>query len=436
MEIARLRRSTTDARIGGVCVMLADRWGIDPLLVRVAAVLLALSNGIGLVLYAAAWLAIPQHGSDSAPIDSLIPGARRISRRTWIVGLVIACIAVNTVAGPMMPFGIGPALVMAAVWYFGWYRPSRQRPETPKAPEPNALASRPFAEATPFTEAASEWQQRVQAYLAAQHGAAPQPAPRDLAADPGYSMDAFLALPDPVGLYAEPDEDEEAAAAAADDDTPAGTDQPTPPPATAGVPVPRRRPRRRTGRMHLIGWLLALTAVGVVAALDSSRTIPWAAYPAALLLALGIAHIIGAWLPRPRGLFFAAILLTLVTGAAAVPAELPSHTVSYASAAHLPAQPVNYGSGSMTADLSQVSVGSDTTYAVTVDAGELVVIVPRDTNVRVLWSVNVGDARILDQPVESGLDLGHPTESSGFDPARPTLTIEAHVTAGSLEVRR
>lgn len=433
MELTQLRRSTTDGRVAGVCVMLADRWRVDPMLIRVAALLLALSSGIGLVLYAAAWLAIPAEGSDRAPIDSILPGVRRLSRGWWIAGLVIACIAAASALTSVLPFGIGPAAVMGAVWYFGWYRPSRQRAVTPAAsPPPPALASRPFTEPTAFTEAAAAWQQRVQTYLDAKGTPAPtQPSP---ASDPGYSLEAFLALPDPVGLYAN---DDAAAAPAATTVTPSAAPiSSIPAPAAAAAPVSTRT-KRRTGRMHLIGWSLVFIAVGVVAALDMSMEVSPLAYPAAILLAVGLAHIIGAWLPRPRGLFVVAVLLTLVTGLTAAPApQANDTTVRYASVAHLPVAPVDHGSGRLVADLSQLPLNSDTDYTVSVDAGNLVILVPPETNVKVIWSVGVGDAQILGAHTEDGIDFGATTTSSGPDPNGPTLTIHARVSVGQLVVTR
>jgi len=47
----RLTKSKTDRKLFGVCGGLGEYFGIDPTLVRLAFVLLALFNGIGLVLY-------------------------------------------------------------------------------------------------------------------------------------------------------------------------------------------------------------------------------------------------------------------------------------------------------------------------------------------------------------------------------------------------
>jgi len=58
-----IRRSTVDKKVAGVCGGVARHWNVDPVLVRVGWVLLALSGGVGIVLYAAAWLLVPADGA-------------------------------------------------------------------------------------------------------------------------------------------------------------------------------------------------------------------------------------------------------------------------------------------------------------------------------------------------------------------------------------
>ena len=54
----RLYRSRSDRRIAGVCGGLAEYFGIDPALVRIVFVILALT-GVGLITYAIFWIAVP-----------------------------------------------------------------------------------------------------------------------------------------------------------------------------------------------------------------------------------------------------------------------------------------------------------------------------------------------------------------------------------------
>jgi phage shock protein C len=60
---SRLRRSTADQQIAGVCGGLAEYFGVDSTVVRVLWVLLSIFGGAvvgGLIAYALAWLIIPR----------------------------------------------------------------------------------------------------------------------------------------------------------------------------------------------------------------------------------------------------------------------------------------------------------------------------------------------------------------------------------------
>jgi len=66
MDGHRLTRSETDKRIAGVCGGLGEYFGIDPILVRVAFVLLALM-GPGLIAYIVLWIVMPKGQPGVAP---------------------------------------------------------------------------------------------------------------------------------------------------------------------------------------------------------------------------------------------------------------------------------------------------------------------------------------------------------------------------------
>ncbi|MBK4731688.1 PspC domain-containing protein [Oxynema sp. CENA135] len=59
MNSKRLYRSQRNKQIAGVCSGVAQYFGIDPTVVRLAFVLLALMGGPGLVLYLIMWVLIP-----------------------------------------------------------------------------------------------------------------------------------------------------------------------------------------------------------------------------------------------------------------------------------------------------------------------------------------------------------------------------------------
>ena len=80
-DLGRLRRSTTDRKIAGVAGGLARHLDIDPVILRVAFVVLVFFGGAGLILYGAGWLLVPEEGSDSAPIH--------LDERSRTVALVV-----------------------------------------------------------------------------------------------------------------------------------------------------------------------------------------------------------------------------------------------------------------------------------------------------------------------------------------------------------
>jgi phage shock protein PspC (stress-responsive transcriptional regulator) len=58
-EGKRLQRSRLNRTIAGVCGGIADYYGWDPTLVRVAWIVLTLLGGSGILLYLVMWLVMP-----------------------------------------------------------------------------------------------------------------------------------------------------------------------------------------------------------------------------------------------------------------------------------------------------------------------------------------------------------------------------------------
>src|SRR3954454_15209706 len=87
-EPRRLTRSSSDKVFGGVCGGLARYLNVDPVIVRVVAVVLALLGGAGIAAYLAAWLLVP---SD----DPAAPEHR--GRLATIAGVGLIVVAIATV---------------------------------------------------------------------------------------------------------------------------------------------------------------------------------------------------------------------------------------------------------------------------------------------------------------------------------------------------
>lgn len=55
----RLRRSSTDKKLGGVCAGLAEYFDLDPTIVRIIWLLAVLLGGTGLLAYIILWIVLP-----------------------------------------------------------------------------------------------------------------------------------------------------------------------------------------------------------------------------------------------------------------------------------------------------------------------------------------------------------------------------------------
>jgi phage shock protein C len=66
-ETRKLYRSRTNRQVAGVCGGLAEYFGMDPTLMRVLFVVLAVLGGSGIILYLALWIIVPNAPQGVAP---------------------------------------------------------------------------------------------------------------------------------------------------------------------------------------------------------------------------------------------------------------------------------------------------------------------------------------------------------------------------------
>jgi phage shock protein PspC (stress-responsive transcriptional regulator) len=425
-SIWTIRRSTSDVKLAGLCGGVARHWGIDPVLVRVGWALLALSGGIGAILYLAGWLLLPADGRDTAPAEDMFGDAvRKWPREVWVAIVVIACVAGFGVFKGITPFGIGSAVVVALIWYFGFYR-KRMAKADPASPPPAAVPAPPVAPfhypgpPTAFTEAAEAWQRRIAEYQATQRATVPPvppwsgPPPGNLAPPPPapaygpppvpptpvpdpeqLQRAAFLATPDPVGLYVEP----------------------TGSTVSERLVRPGQRPSAR--RLRLVTLLtLGLTMAGLGIADNLGADISATVYASAALLVLGAALVLATRWGRARGLLpIGALLAVGVLGLSAAGTGIPAvtappgtsgSTIRYESPASFPANGDFKDLGTLTVDLAGLKLTENATYQAGMDFGRIVVTVPPEA-------------------------ISDPTP---MQPSRPTLTLDLGVDLGSVQVRR
>ena len=83
----RLYRSETNRLIAGICGGFGEYLGIDPTIVRVLAVLLALTTGLGVLAYIVLWIIIPtQSRVDVSPRQTVRHGVEDIRERAVELG--------------------------------------------------------------------------------------------------------------------------------------------------------------------------------------------------------------------------------------------------------------------------------------------------------------------------------------------------------------
>ena len=106
------RRSAADQMVGGVCAALARRFRIDPALVRVGFVILALA-GVGAAVYVLSWLFIPLEG-EQASIGSRAASDRSgIAVAAALLTLFVLALIVASLLGASLLSGWWWSLVIA-----------------------------------------------------------------------------------------------------------------------------------------------------------------------------------------------------------------------------------------------------------------------------------------------------------------------------------
>ncbi len=149
-DLGRIRRSTGgERRVAGVAGGLARHLDIDPLILRVAFVVLTFFGGAGVLLYIACWLLLPEQGSDwgRVPLD-------RRSRTVALVlvgALVVVILAGHTWWGSGYPWGL--LIVAGIIALVATAFPRRDR-GTPPAEDGTDAAAAPAATGDTRTYAA------------------------------------------------------------------------------------------------------------------------------------------------------------------------------------------------------------------------------------------------------------------------------------------
>jgi phage shock protein C len=119
-----LRRSRTDRVIAGVCGGLGRYLGIDPVMLRIAFVILLVTGGAGFLLYLIAWVAIPEQAEG----EDLGPAPQPRGDLWWLVGVGLIAIGGVLLIDRLIPWfdRIIAPLVLVAVGVAVLYRGTRR----------------------------------------------------------------------------------------------------------------------------------------------------------------------------------------------------------------------------------------------------------------------------------------------------------------------
>jgi phage shock protein PspC (stress-responsive transcriptional regulator) len=401
--------------VAGVLGGLGRQIGIDPIVLRIATAVLALFGGVGVLLYALAWLLIPADDEAGSVADQALGRVEPRGRNAGplAVGLVVAALAACSlvISGSLVPVLLLTVTVGGA---YAYARRSSSGTDDNESVDPRPVDDRDglYPRSWPRDDS----------------GASVPPTPTD-AAPHGTAR--------PAGGTGWPDGPDWGTSGPFGE--PPWADAPEPDASLPQIPTPAQTKPKKRSPLTPITICLALVAVGTLAVND----VTWATFSPALYVAVALAIIgaglvIGSWFGRSRGLITLGILLSLALVPATWAAQWSGPTGQFRetidSIQQLPADPVEYGGGQITYSLSDLEVpkGEEAALSIELGFGELIVFVPREANLDVQVSMGAGSALIRNEPAD-GLGVNFSKEFRG-DPDVGTIVLNLDMGAGDIKV--
>ncbi|RKT85188.1 Phage shock protein PspC (stress-responsive transcriptional regulator) [Saccharopolyspora antimicrobica] len=384
-------RPRSGGKVGGVSAAIALRYGIDPILVRVAFVLAAIYGGAGVVLYLLGWLLFPKESES-------LPGTAK--PRPEPTSGTLAVILVLLLLPSVLWLISSPGIIGLAVGLGAFYLIHRSYGDCnaiPAAAAPMSAAptTAPAPEATQVGE--NTWV----------YPGAEQTADVEQKSPPAW---------DPLGV------------------APFAWDLPEP---SEPEPPEPQQPKRRWITWVTLG--LAAFAGGLTSALGAPLYV-------ALTFALGtigIGLIIGSFLRGGRGLIAAAVPLAAAAMIASMmpldtySGEIGEHEVHPETADEL-APDYQLSAGTITLDLRGMEIAEDQeiTTAASVGVGDILVHVPEDVDITAQCKSELGDVQCLHSVASGGSADQTATDLGADGPGGGRLNLDLRVGMGSVEVTR
>lgn len=380
-DLGRLRRSVDDRWVAGVSGGLARHLDVDPVILRVAFVVLAFFGGAGLLLYGACWLLVPEDGSDEAAITL-------DSRSRTIALLSVGVLAAFALLGDSTGFFWfpWPLAIIALVVVLFMTRKDRRRSATP--PPGSGGAAPASSETTPY-----EGTYESTGYAGTTYRG-PGPYQDTTVQGPTYSYQ--------------------------------GTTYVAPP----------RNPRRRGPILFWFTLALIALAVGILGIVDvAGVAVADSAYPALAVGITGLMLLVGSVYGRAGGLILLGLLTTVPMVAVTAAGQWEGDRISETPQSAAEVQSTyDFGAGELELDLSRVDdiEGLDgRNIRVEGGAGQIDLIVPDGMDVDVSGQVGGPGAVTLFGQQRGGIA----TSARGFHnggPDAPRLTIDAQLGVGEI----
>jgi phage shock protein PspC (stress-responsive transcriptional regulator) len=397
-DLTRLRRSSTDKHVAGVAGGLGRHLDIDPIIIRVAFVVLAFFGGAGVLAYGALWLLVPDD-EDNVTID-LDNRTRNVALIG--VGVLAALLTVGDAFGGSDWFP-WPILIIGVIAWLLISRRDRRR---------ERLARRGDWVAPPGTPA----------------GTTPAPAGAGGTTAPTRWAGGTTSMTGWAGT-------------APAYDTPGWVAPGQAPPGYGATYLPPRRPRdpRKTGPL-LFWFTLALIALaeGTLGILDlAGLPILDSAYPALALGITALMLLVGAFYGRAGGLILLGLIATVATTGATVASQVDGGQVDVRPTSAAAVQDeYSLDTGEVIVDLSDVrdiQALDGRSLEVHAGIGRVEVILPDGLDITVDGRVDGPGHLALLGGDEGGVGLeDRVTHDGGVD--APQLDLEAWVGIGEVEV--
>ncbi|WP_405071202.1 PspC domain-containing protein [Kribbella sp. NBC_01510] len=425
------QRSRSDRWVAGVCGGIGRALNIDPVLVRVVMAVLIIS-GPGVIFYIAAWVLMPDEGSERSAAQGLL-GDRVRPDHPWLWPIVIG-VCVFVAIAMMSSFNVGrfvpgPLIVLAVIWLAAKHRKGERRrgqgngPGTTWTAPGTNWTGRP-QDTTPTTGVSPAGQQpAASADMPPQTGPSTPPAgpsssatqrPQDRTVEP---VQAVWTEDDPLGLYVD--------------------EPPTAPPTQASTAEP---PAKGVRGIKSIIVVLTGIAIGIAAL---------AGAPTATMLVIGVATLgagmlIGGFVGRTLALLPLGILLAIGALVSTVFPNVPrdfadvNFTATSTDTVTATSNSYNFDAGQVTLDLTKATFAPGARVDVNGGVGEVIVKVPQNVDVQGTMSTEMGEVIGLNNAKQDGHNAQMTVNDLGADAkAGPsTLTVDLHLKLGSITVER